>query len=300
MAGDDQYRGSVSISLPPDVDDWLADIAAEQGQTRDELCRRLVTAAHSVSTADEIPGNADTSAEIDRQLEEVTQQLEDVENDLEDHRAEFTDLIEDVRSRVIQVKREADAKAPADHDHPSYAAADDLEVIRADVDDLEDRLEGGFENFETILEDLLDRVDQFDDRSTTLARAVLELRRQYDEIVERERRHTALADLQRAANRAGIRSATCEDCGASVDIALLTEPACPDCGSSIVDVVENTSFFGSDTLVTGDPPALEGSDDPASETDDVFEAVESEAIDESTNEAGADAEESTPSPDPHS
>ncbi|MCW8172617.1 hypothetical protein D8S78_10695 [Natrialba swarupiae] len=51
----------------------------------------------------------------------------------------------------------------------------------------------------------------------------------------------------------GIRTATCENCDSSVDLALLNVPECPHCESPIADVVGDSSLFGSDRLVIGDP-----------------------------------------------
>jgi hypothetical protein len=57
----------------------------------------------------------------------------------------------------------------------------------------------------------------------------------------------------------GVRSADCGECDAAVDLGLLTEPECPHCRSRFADVEKGTGFFGSNTLVTGDAPAIEGS-----------------------------------------
>ncbi len=255
--------GGVSFYPPPEVEDWLAEEATRQGESRDDVCRRLVSAAHAVATDDLEPADRDDIAALEGQLEA--------------QREEFTDLLEDVRDRVVQVKRETDAKAATDHDHPEFAAAAMCETLDEDLAALEDRVDRGFDNFETVLEELLDEVDAHAERSSTLARAVLELRAQRDALAQRRRNRDAAEQLQLAANRLGIRTATCEDCGSSVDIALLTAPECPRCTSQFADVAERSSIFGSHRLLTGDPPALEDPDDAGeSPTDEVFEAVEAD------------------------
>lgn len=265
MSSQDHDESGVSFAIPAAVDDWLAEEATRRGETRDDVCRRLVTAAHSVATDGDLePADRDDIVEL--------------EGKLETHREEFSELLEDVRDRVIQVKREADGKAPADHAHPELPTDDDLEALRADLEGLETTVENGFDNFETILDELLGRTDDLGDRSTLLARAVVDLREQRTAIAERERSRAAADDLKLAANRLGIDAAVCEDCGSNVDVALLTEPECPHCASGFADVAEKSSLFGSPRLVTGDPPALEPGEGIADEsTATVFAAVESEA-----------------------
>ncbi|MDF9746933.1 hypothetical protein [Natrinema salsiterrestre] len=266
MSSQDHDDGGVSFALPADVDDWLTEEATRRGETRDEICRRLVTAAQTVATDDELE-----LADRD--------ELVDLQHELEAQREEFEELLEDVRSRVIQVKRETDAKAPADHEHPEYPSDDDLESIRDELTALERTVERGFDNFETVLEEVLGETDELAERSTLLARAVVGLRDRRDELATRQRDRAVADDLKLAANRLGIRTAACADCGSSVDIALLTAPECPHCASGFVDVEEKTSLFGSSRLLTGDPPALEGRIDPSDESppDAIFDAVEANA-----------------------
>lgn len=304
MAGEETERPPVSISLPPDVDDWLTEVADRYDESRDETCHRLLLAAHAVATddADAIDPDALASLPDAEELEDLAAAADlsdledDLQADLEDAREEFQNFLEDVRERVIQVKRETDAKAPAAHDHPSYADRDDLESLRETVDDLDRRLDAGFENFEEVLEHLLERADEVESRATVLASAVLDLRERQETLLERERRRARVDSLKLAANRLGVRSAACEECGESVDVALLTEPECPTCASTIADVEPKSGFFGSPTLVTGDPPALEGrarnvADEGPS---DALEAVAAETTDDEAGqgpggtEAGGD------------
>ena len=277
--------GGVSFALPGEVDDWLAQAADRRDESRDDICRHLVTAAHAVATDDDLE----------------TGDLEDIapfQAQLDAQREEFIDLLEDVRGRVIQVKRETDTKAPADHDHDEYAGDDDLESLQSALTDLESTVDEGFDNFEAILEHLFEEQAAIEERTTLLAKAVVELRAQRDAAAGRAQRRAAADHLKRGANQLGIRSAVCDACNARVDIGLLTEPECPHCERDVRDVAEKSSLFGSPTLVTGDPPALEGAvanatggTDTASE--EVFEAVEADATtdgsetDESRSEANS-------------
>ncbi|ARS90832.1 hypothetical protein [Natrarchaeobaculum aegyptiacum] len=290
MAGEETERSPVSISLPPDVDDWLANVADRYDESREETCRRLLLAAHAVATDDadaidpDVLSSLPDAADLDTlAADSDLRELEtDLQTDIEDAREEFQDLLEDVRDRVIQVKRETDAKAPAAHDHSSYADQDDLESVQGTVEAIDRRLDAGFENFEEVLEHLLERADEVESRATVLASAVLDLRERQETLLERERRRARVESLKLAANRLGVSSAACEECGESVDVALLTEPECPTCASTIADVEPKSGFFGSPTLVTGDPPALEGHarSVAAEGPSDALEAVAAETADD--------------------
>ncbi|SEP89356.1 hypothetical protein [Natrinema salaciae] len=275
MSSQDHDESGVAFALPAAVDDWLAEEATRRGETRDDVCRRLVTAAHTVATADGLePADRADVVELQGQLEA--------------QREEFAAHLEDVRDRVIQVKRETDGKAPADHDHDELPTEAEFAALSGDLDALETTVEAGFDNFETVLDDLLARTDDLERRSTLVAQAVVDLRDRRTELADRQRTRAAVDDLKLAANRLGIDAASCTDCGSSVDVALLTAPECPHCGRRFADVAEKSSLFGSPRLVTGDPPALEGRvEDGAASTPAVFAAVESEGE--------ADAPETEPS-----
>lgn len=283
MSSQNHDERGVSFAIPSEADDWLADEAARRDENPGEICRRLVTAAAAVATDDDLE-----LADRD--------ELAAVRGQLATHREEFAANLDDVRERIVQVKREADGKAPADHDHADHPTDGDLAAVRADLETLEETVDRGFENFETVLEDLLGDVDELAERSTLLAAAVVDLRDRDD---DRRRRRAAADDLKLAANRLGVRTAACEDCGSSVDIALLTAPECPHCASAVTDVAERSSIFGSHRLLTGDPPALEAtSTDSDGPDSDVLRGIAdedptqpAESVDsEATIDDGGDAD----------
>ncbi|ELY49214.1 hypothetical protein [Natronolimnohabitans innermongolicus] len=261
MSSEDD-SGGVSVPLPGDVTDWLEDDAGRPDESREESCRRLIRAAHAVATTDGIEP---------RDLEDL-EDVASLQAELDAQREEFTELLEDVRRRVIQVKRETDAKAPADHDHEAYAASDALDGVAADLAALRDdhaalasTVDDGFDNVETVLEDVLAETETLDERTTTLASVLVDLRERRTDADRRERHREAADELKLAANRLGIRTADCDECDETVDLALLTAPACPHCATQITDLEKRQGFFGSDTLVTGAPPALEGAVDDGSD-----------------------------------
>ncbi|MFB6112135.1 MAG: CopG family transcriptional regulator [Halobacteriaceae archaeon] len=249
--------------------------------------------------ADETGADAVASDGVDdavattRDIAELEAAIEAVESDL-------GSKVEDVRDRVIQVKRETDEKAPGDHDHESVeqrleelaAAVESLETSVTDlerieptveslestvdeltetVDAIERRTEEGFENYETVLEDLLDRADTMEHRTEALGRAAAQLQQAVESLQSQTAARERAAALQREANRKGIREADCAACETTLDIALLDEAACPACETTFSGVSRRANFLRSHTLDTGDPPALEaGGTEHASLDEDVL------------------------------
>lgn len=260
----------VSIRLPPDLEEWLDQQAAEMDRSREDVVRELVAAYRSMTESDAADGVV-TSEDLDGVVDEdaldgyvETAAFEDA---LDEQRAEFEDLLSDVRKRVVQVKREADAKAPADHGHVDLeervdAMAADVAALSETVERVEDDLDAGFENFEDVLEYLTETTDELEAKTGTLARVLVDVRSEVKRLSLQESRRAEAETLKLAANREGIRTAKCEECESPVDVSLLSMPECPHCASTFNDVEKRSGLFSSNRLVTGDPPALpEGHDD---------------------------------------
>ncbi|WP_132056836.1 hypothetical protein [Halorussus amylolyticus] len=267
MAGED-----VSESPPgggDSLEGWLDSKAEELGVSRDELLAQLRTGNGDGPDASQ---TLDTSEEIEALRREFVDRLEathdDFETEVEDAREEFDEKIQDVRDRVIQVKRETDGKAPSDHDHAELApasVADRADDLAAELDSLTERVaeldetvETGFENYEDVLEYLTDATDDVETKLTTLAEVTVDLRDQVEMLSARHATRAAADELATLANRRGVESAACGHCGQTVHVGLLASPKCPHCASTFNDVQPKQGFFGSHTLVVGDPPALEG------------------------------------------
>lgn len=167
--------------------------------------------------------------------------------------ASHESALADVRERIVQVKRETDTKAPADHDHEEIDAeldrlGSDIEALREESESAlelaeraERRVETGFENYAELLEELLDRTETIEKRLDTLGTTALAER-------ERTKPRERLAELSRAANREGVRTADCEACAETVDIGLLTDPTCPHCEAPFTEFATGRGMFGSATL----------------------------------------------------
>jgi small-conductance mechanosensitive channel len=244
-----------------DLDDRLDALAADLDAERDRLA--AVEGRDGDAAVD-----PERVADLDRAVDALGTELDE--------------KIADVRERVIQLKREADAKAPADHDHADLAERIERAAATASEADerattVERRVDEGFENFEEVLSYLTDTTEELESRASTLARAAVDLRER-TATLETERAARRVADEIRAtAARNGDRTAVCEACSRDVRLGLLGRPACPHCGTAVTDLEPSRGLFGSATLVTGDPPALEGETatdgaDPA----DLLEETEAE------------------------
>ena len=271
MASDENHDGEISFAVSAQVGDWIDDQAGREDVNRGDVCRRIIATAHSLATDESIGEPVDREALVDLRAEVHAQ------------REEFGDLLEDVRGRVIQVKREADSKAGADHAHPETVSNDDLSDLEAgfdrlenDLDRLEETVAEGFENYETVLEHLVEETERLEARSSGLSAAVLELAEKRETRFERDRERAAAEALALAANRLGVRSANCDGCSNSVDVALLSKPECPHCGRSLADVEQRTSFLRSHVLVTGEPPMGPNRTEGGADADELFEAIAGE------------------------
>jgi len=304
MAGENVSEPSPGDSL----EGWLDAQAEQLGVSREELLARLGPGPG---------GDAEELGALRRELvarlvadhESLATDVDDVRDAVEDARSSFDEKIDDVRDRVIQVKREADEKAPTDHDHPELAPAsvadradelaaevEDLAETVAALDDLEERVaaldetvETGFDNYEDVLEYLTEATDDLEAKLTTLAEVTVDLRERTETLAARHAARAAADELATLANRRGVRSADCGHCGQTVHVGLLASPTCPHCASTFSDVEPKRGFFGSPTLVVGDPPALEGEradwdiDEVATDSTD-HEAALDEILDEEADE----------------
>lgn len=191
------------------------------------------------------------------------EELKDLQATIEELEAKIEADIQDVRERVIQVKRETDAKAAESHEHESLETAledlqSELEATQKRLERTESKLEGGFENFEEILEAILDRTSDLESDVDTIGRALGSMRQTLDTVAEREQQRARADHLKETAAVRGVRTAKCEGCKSKIDVALLSEARCPNCGESFHTLDANPGFFGTSILETGERPALEG------------------------------------------
>ncbi len=293
MASESTDDGSVTVSLPADLDDWLDERAAELDLDRETLLVQLLSSYRATAAIEGDPENGErpvdaalvreavepsvteqVDATLDERLESlVDDRIEavlrnrideavaaalderdaeaagDVDERIATVRSEFRDKLEDVRDRVIQVKQEADGKAPRDHSHEGLQRVD---ALGQRVVDLEDAVAALENDLEAVSDDQDEAADEFEaelgdlqERVETVAWVVSDLR----EAFESDGEAAALERIKRAAAEADVARAKCESCGNGVEIALLAEPECPHCHATVTNVEPSRGFFGKPQLL---------------------------------------------------
>ncbi|QSG10714.1 Uncharacterized protein HSBGL_0276 [Halapricum desulfuricans] len=293
MAGESQESTDLTVSLPPELESWLDQHAAERDLDRETVLVQLLASYRELAEHDDEAFDAELLEPAVRSVvadrlpditEAVQSQLEDgspddgnrLEARVEALEADFQDKLDDVRQRVIQVKREADAKAPADHTHDRLdTLVDRLDAVesrieRVDgeldrVETLEDELRGHLEDtaasddVAALAEDLEDAREKL----RTVAWVVRDLRESGD--------GTTVDAIKREAAEHDVRRARCENCGEGVEIGLLTEPSCPHCSAALDGFEPSGRIFG---LGSATLTAASGIGSGADETGDAVDGID--------------------------
>ncbi|WP_181686898.1 hypothetical protein [Halorhabdus salina] len=291
-----------TASLPADLVEWLDERAAELDIDRDVVLEQLVAAYRQTADHDgDTPADVGVSS-VDRERIEavVAEVLEQRQPEIADDVAaavserfadseaveerigaverNFQSKLEDVRERVVQVKRETDGKASADHAHDAFdrleTIDDRLADIEAEVAALEAEIDAApdaneLAALESAVEDLTDSVEAREQRLTdaeeklrTVGWAISDLRD------ERDQRGTdTLERLKAAAAGHDVSRAVCQNCGNAVEISLMTRPACPHCNAAVTNVEPASGFFSKPALVTASQ--IEAGDDRDARDGDV-------------------------------
>lgn len=223
---------------------------------------------------------ADHTAEVLAYLLDRTDEHDDLLAALEDAlESRFGDRLVTLDARTESLERELAAaddrldsveSGLAGVDSVTTELNDAVESVQTDVSALEARqrdlrayVDEENDYVASVLEHLLDRADETDERLAALAEleervAALEttaesLTEQTEALAEtvasRADDHERLTRLTRAAAAEGVRTATCAACGDDVDVTLLTTPACPGCDRRFEDLEPPARrFFGTATL----------------------------------------------------
>ncbi|AQL43588.1 hypothetical protein BV210_13170 [Halorientalis sp. IM1011] len=225
----------------PGIAQTVAEQLAVEDQVQEAVERHLQDALEDRLT--ELSQSA-----ADRATEQVGGRVDDRIDAVED---DFMEKVQDVRQRVIQVKQEADAKAPADHDHPDLAdridgLAGEIETVEDDVEALRAQIEDRTDDNAARLDDLDETVGDLEEKVRTVAHVVRDLR---DDTRMGSKRATSVEAIKRRAAELDVDRAKCSVCGEGVQIGLLTDPECPHCEAVVTDVEPKDGFFGSPKLV---------------------------------------------------
>ena len=201
-------------------------------------------------------------SDVDELIDDLDALSADVDEMSASHaelRSDVDDRIEDLRERLVDLYREAQTKAAAEHGHPDLAdAIADLEGAIAELDA---RIEEGRDRVDELAEAVENASTQHEESSKKLSKvasAVVRAQRRLDPLERHVAEQRRLAELTAKANRNGARKADCESCDDVVLLSLLSVPECPHCNRRFRDLEPNTGFFGRSTLLVGDPPAIEG------------------------------------------
>jgi hypothetical protein len=266
MSSESREKHVQSAPFPQPLERWLAERAEEAGVDRDELLVGLVSAYRAAMEAE-----VDEERSVGERGEERVEAV--IDERIERADTALDDRIEELRRRVVTVEREADAGADTERVDRLERR---LDALRDDVGGLEDRVAGigeSVEAVETTLGEVEDgpneegdvrpKLEEVDGKLDRLARVVVGLR---EDLGPRPgQRPGTLRGLKREAAREGMEGADCTECDATVDLALLAEPACPHCGASFgglaVDGPSDATLVGSgDGSVATAPSGRDGGD----------------------------------------
>lgn len=268
MATESADGTEIALTLPSHLDEWLDARAAALDIDREELLLQLLSAYHAAADLEddslsELVDAADLEQRIEAEVDEFlgeTPKPEVLEERVEALESDVDENIDDLRSRVIQVRDAVKERAEKDHDHPELEA-------------LDERLDATIEQLETLTEEvgtLSDRVvaseediGDAESKLNRLARVVVALRNEIGATAGGDQ----LDHLRKTANELAVDEAKCGECRRGVKISLLTEPACPHCETAFSDVTRPDSILGrtldprKPRLVVDEPPALEPGDE---------------------------------------
>lgn len=301
MASESRDSTDVTVSLPADLESWLDQRASELGVDREAVLVQLLASYRAADELDDVAiGDPDVdtavkSAVSDR-LPEVADAVEQrlqvpdvdaLEGRIDEVEDDFQGKLDDVRQRVIQVKREADSKVDTERVEAIETRLDDLESSLDrletlerrldDLDDLETELDGvesqladlrgrldEREDAETRVGDLEERLDDVQEKLKTVAWVVRDLRE------DRARAGATVEAIKREAATHDISRAACENCGAGVQIGLLTEPSCPHCDAALDGIEPSKRRFGLGSATLTVAAQIEsGADESGDEMDEI-------------------------------
>ena len=269
MATESADGTDVSVSLPPDLEEWLDERAAALDVDRGELLVQLAAAYRAAADLDDDPladlleagPDAERLEDIDERLAAEAAALESLEDRVDDVEGNLEKNVEDLRNRVLQLRDAVGNAASETHGHREFSKlgsridelSEALESVASDVQSQDDRIEAES-----------DRLDDVEAKLTQVARTVVALRREADAEGDDD---STLEDIRKAANRAGVSEAACGACGSPVTVGLLTDADCPHCGTGFEGLelpdpgLGRRLGFRRPELRCADPPALEGGDE---------------------------------------
>lgn len=257
MASETTEDGSLTVNLPGELDSWLTERAQTLGVDRETVLLQLLASYRAADELDDdaVPVPDSTAVEqlvsdrLTQAADTIQQEVDAVQQEVDAIEQRHEEDIEDVRGRVVQLKREIDGKAPADHSHEELARLDDLQAelseVQSAVDSIEEEVDSTVAEHDVLVEDIDERLDTLQERLKTVAWVVSDLRDAH----ESQGGIEAVDRIKRAAAKADIDRAKCESCGNGVNIALLADPECPHCRATVTNVEAADGWFSKPRLL---------------------------------------------------
>lgn len=271
MATESAADTELSVTLSPPLSKWLEERATALGIDRRALLLQLLETHRQAADSDSEDFEAMLSEVATAEDTAVADQddIGELEGRLEDMDAELSEHVEDLRSRILQLKDAVESNASADHEHSEIKVLSrKIEALSTDFDDFEadsDDLATELEELSSGLVSAEDRLETTETKLHRLARIVLELRRQTDRTAGSGE---TLKQLRRTANRTGTTAADCDSCGERLRVGLLMEAACPECGQEFDDIEQPSSILGrfkTPRLTGPEPTPTEPESEPTAE-----------------------------------
>ncbi len=257
MASETTEEGTLTVKLPGEIDSWLTERAQTLGVDREAVLLQLLASYRAADELDDdavpVPDSSAVEQLVSDRLAEaadtIQQEVDVVQQEVDGIEQRHEEDISDVRSRVVQLKREIDGKATADHSHEELNRLDNLEEelsgVQSAVDSIEEEMDSTVAEHDVLIEDIDERLDTLQDRLKTVAWVVSDLRDAHESQGSIE----AVDRIKRAAAKADIDRAKCESCGNGVDIALLSDPECPHCQATVTNVEASSGWFSKPRLL---------------------------------------------------
>ncbi|MFD1569913.1 hypothetical protein [Halorubrum laminariae] len=183
----------------------------------------------------ELRNSIQTQLDLVQTVTELRRQVSDLSLDVEQQRSRqdgFTDRITDDLTRLNRRVEQLDAQVGDDAEDLTERL-DAIEQVLGDLESTQDEFEawidGEFDEIEALFQRLIERTDDLDDR-------LVDAERTADTTEEIATARRTLGALRREAIDLGVDEGTCDHCGSSVDLSMLTDPICPGCDRPFADI----------------------------------------------------------------
>lgn len=171
--------------------------------------------------------------------------VRNIRSQVEEQKEEFWDKIEDVREKIIMLKKDIDNKADQKHEHTEYV---EEETLESEINRIESQIEK-LSNKSIQNEDLN---EEFSEKLDILASNLLSVRNRVGNLEaerrERMEKNRRMKKIIEDARKNGTTKPKCRNCGKSVRMDILREPECPHCSGDTEGI--ESRFLFSDVLIT--------------------------------------------------